>query len=249
MSLGKALRLNLVLCCALGVLVWLIRAWDTAREAARHPQCHSNLKQIHLALLNYHSVYGSFPPAHVDDANGKPMHSWRVLILPFLEQSALYNAYNFNEPWNGPSNSKLITMMPTNYACPSRYPNLYSSGSRPSMTNFAAISGPGTIFPDGATVKDVDIKDGDESTLMVAEVANVDIPWTEPRDLDVRTMSLMVNDPKHAGISSTHPRGAVTCFASGRVRYLTEKITPQELSALITIDGGEPIDIDAVLSR
>jgi Protein of unknown function (DUF1559) len=62
-----------------------------------------------LAVANYHETYGCFPPAYVADRDGKPIHSWRVLILPFLEQQELYRAYNFDEPWNGPNNRKLAS--------------------------------------------------------------------------------------------------------------------------------------------
>jgi hypothetical protein len=66
------------------------------REASRRSQCMNNLKQILIALQNYHDVYGEFPPACIRDKDGKPMHSWRVLLLPFLEQEALYKQYRFD---------------------------------------------------------------------------------------------------------------------------------------------------------
>ncbi|MEZ6114117.1 MAG: DUF1559 domain-containing protein [Pirellulaceae bacterium] len=82
----------------------LLPAVQTAREAARRSQCSSNLKQIELALHNYHDTFKSFPPAYIADANGRPMHSWRVLILPFMEQRELYDQCRFDEPWDGPNN-------------------------------------------------------------------------------------------------------------------------------------------------
>ena len=89
-----------------------------AREAAQRSTCKNNLKQIGLALHNYHDRYQSFPPAFVADENGKPMHSWRVLLLPYLDQADLYARYNFNEPWNGPNNLKLGDEIPEVYGCP-----------------------------------------------------------------------------------------------------------------------------------
>ena len=97
--------------------------------------------QILLALHNYHSEYNALPPAYVADANGKPMHSWRVLILPYMEQSALYNRYKFNEPWNGPNNITLLNSMPSIFACPSRFSNPTN------LTSYVAVTGPGTMFP------------------------------------------------------------------------------------------------------
>src|SRR5262245_15742705 len=76
-------------------------------EAARRMQCSNHLKQIGLALQNYHDTFGSFPPAYIADSKGQPIHSWRVLILPFIEQRQLYDKYRFDEPWDGPNNSNL----------------------------------------------------------------------------------------------------------------------------------------------
>ncbi|MCI0357956.1 MAG: DUF1559 domain-containing protein [Planctomycetaceae bacterium] len=82
-------------------------------------RCQNNLRHISIALQNYHDVYKSFPPAYVADASGKPMHSWRVLILPFLEQQALYDLYRFDEPWDGPNNSQLAGTILKIFQCPS----------------------------------------------------------------------------------------------------------------------------------
>ena len=96
-----------LLCAGLPMIALLLPAVQSAREAARRAQCSNNLKQIGLAFHNYHDSYGCLPPAYIPDGNGQPMHSWRVLILPFVEQSPLYDQYDFDEPWNGPNNSKL----------------------------------------------------------------------------------------------------------------------------------------------
>src|SRR5438105_1376638 len=100
--------------CLMGMFVFLatlaallLPLVSSARPAARRNACGNNMKQIELALLNYHDANKSFPPAYVADAEGKPMHSWRVLILPYLERNDLYQQYDFNEPWNGPHNSRL----------------------------------------------------------------------------------------------------------------------------------------------
>ena len=82
--------------------------------------CANNMKRIALALRNYHTAYGCFPPAYVADKNGRPMHSWRVLILPFLKEDPLYKQYKFSEPWDGPNNKKLIAVRVMFYTCPER---------------------------------------------------------------------------------------------------------------------------------
>jgi hypothetical protein len=217
------------------LLCFLVPATRRAREAARAAQCACNLCQIKLALLNYHEVYGSFPPAYVADATGKPMHSWRVLILPFLEQSTLYASYRMDEPWDGPNNRLLIPHRPNIFQCPSRRPSL-------DLTSYVAIVGPNTAFPGSGTTKLGDIHDGPASTILVAEVSNVDIAWTEPRDLDAETMSWTIDDPKRPSISSPHPSGPAVVFADASYRRLGTYHPPEALKAMTTINGGEHVD-------
>jgi hypothetical protein len=232
-SVWTVVKLILVLSCAFCLLAWLARAVAAAREAARRSQCTCNLCQIKLALHNYHETYKTLPPAYIADANGKPMHSWRMLIMPFMEQSTLYNTYDFNEPWDGPNNIKLLDSMPSILACPSRF-NVPTN-----LTSYVVVTGPGTMFPGATSVKFDDVTDGLSNTLMVVEVSNVNIPWTAPWDLDVRSMRFQLNDPKRPAISSEHPGGANVVLGDASTRFLYESITPGNLRALITINGGE----------
>ena len=101
-----------------------------AQEERRHWACKMNLKLLAIALHNYHDTYGAFPPAYVADASGKPMHSWRVLILPHMEQLALYERYNFNEPWDGPNNILLANEMPDIFRCKQCDAKQAAGGSR-----------------------------------------------------------------------------------------------------------------------
>ncbi len=87
------------------LIAFLLPATRSSRGAARRAQCTNNLKQIALALHNYEQAYKSFPPAYTVDANGRPLHSWRTLILPFLEQESLYRAIDLSKPWNDPANA------------------------------------------------------------------------------------------------------------------------------------------------
>ncbi len=241
-SLRRAMALVVVAACICAGLVYLGQAVQAAREAARRSQCVCNFCSIKLALHNYHSSYGELPPAYIADANGKPMHSWRVLILPFMELGPLYSRYNFNEPWDGPNNIKLLDEMPGAFACPSRL-------DRPrNLTSYVAIGGPGTMFPGANPVTFGDVTDGLAETLMVVEVSNVDIPWTSPRDLDVCMMSFVVNDPRRPGISSKHPGGANVAFGDASVHFLRESTSRGDLKALTTISGGERVSARAVIS-
>ena len=103
----------------LGILIGLLLpAISAVQEAAKKAACSSNLHQISLAMLNYENANGHFPPAYVADEKGRPMHSWRVLILPYLEEGELYKQYNMNEPWDSPHNRTLAAKMPKVYRCP-----------------------------------------------------------------------------------------------------------------------------------
>ncbi len=115
-ALARACLMLLVCSC---LICLLLPGISFAREAARRAQCTNNIKQLAFALHNYHDAYGQFPPAFVPDQDGRPIHSWRVLILPFIEQQGLYQQYEFAEPWDGPNNRRLLSQIPSLYRCPS----------------------------------------------------------------------------------------------------------------------------------
>lgn len=230
-----------ILVCG-GILVaLLLPAVQAAREAARRITCNNNLKQIGLAFHNYQTAYKCFPPAYIPDKNGKPMHSWRVLILPFMEEEALYKQYRFDEPWNSPHNRALASQMPRIYACPTEGP------STSSETSYAMIVGPHAIS-DGPTARSIrEIKDGLSNTIMVAEATNAHINWMNPRDLDATKMQFRIangsnpNATKYNEISSPHSNGANVLFGDGSVRYLSSSTDPKKIEAMTTMDGGETI--------
>lgn len=206
-------------------------------KAARRAQCANNLKQIQLALLSYEQKYGAYPPAYVVDASGHRLHSWRALILPFLDLSEPID-YDFSEPWDGPHNIQLLNQMPGFFRCPESKEFLIGA------TNYAAITGPGTMFPGSSSVRRSEIRDGPENTICIVEVNNVPIPWTAPIDLDVRTMSFEINDPRQSSIGSLHPDGANVVTAGNRVLTRLSGTFSARLQAMTTIDGDEQIQTD-----
>ncbi len=223
----------------IGILIaLLLPAVQAAREAARRAMCISNLKQIGLAMHNYHDTYKCFPPAYIPDENGRPMHSWRVLLLPFMEQEMLYQQYDFDEPWDGPNNSRLAGMMPTIYRCPSEHSMVDDSD-----TSYAMVVGPGTIS-DGPTATQIGrIAEGTANTIMVVEVAGAGINWLEPRDLDADEIGPEIEDPFGAvgGMSSDHPSVVNALFCDGTVHSIDKFIDEALLKALTTIAGGEDV--------
>jgi prepilin-type processing-associated H-X9-DG protein len=207
------------------------------REASRRTQCRFNLNQIGMALHNYHDKYGSFPPAYVADENGRPMHSWRVLLLPFIEETALYEKYRFDEPWNGPHNKKLADTILPIFNCPSDEHG--GTGNASTMTNYVVVVGAETAWPENGATAFKDFTDGLSKTLLVVEVANSGIHWMEPRDLQVLQMAPTVNAKSGQGISSPHTGGAQVLFADGHVQFITENLSADDLRALLTRHAGD----------
>jgi prepilin-type processing-associated H-X9-DG protein len=240
-----AIVLAVVLVVALvcgGILVaLLLPAVQAAREAARRAQCSNNLKVIGLAMHNYEVQYGCFPPAFIPDKNGKPMHSWRVLILPYIEgENALYQQYRFNEPWDSPHNRALASRMPRVYACPSDVP---PGGS---VTSYAMLVGPHAFSTGPRGRRAAEIRDGLSNTIAVAEAADAHINWMEPRDIKAEDMQFQIGrgptpNAGNAEISSRHANGANVLFCDGAVHFISGNTDPQQLKAMTTVDGGETI--------
>ena len=224
-----------------------------AREASHRSSCKCFLKQFGLALSNYHETYGSFPPAFVLGPDGRPWHSWRVLILPFLECDPLYQEYRFDEPWDGPNNRKLLAKMPTVYACPSRPRHVEASllaslsfgllacdahpvSVRDGNTSYAAVLGKDCAFRGVEPLTKAEITDGLSTTLFIGESCRTRIPWTKPEDIDIAFHSKL-NDPD--GFSSYHDRGCHFLFGDGTVRFVKNDIEQRVLDGLFTRSGAE----------
>lgn len=154
---------GLFLICGVALLLPAVQA---AREAARRSQCCNNLKQIGLALHNYHMVFKTLPFAVVTNEDGKPMQSWRAAILPFIEQPALVKQYDPREPWDSPKNRAISPMMPSVFRCPSDP----QSAPNSERTCYVMVSGKGTIggMPNEA-VNFAKVTDGLSNTIMVIE--------------------------------------------------------------------------------
>jgi len=232
--------------CSGFVLLPMVSA---TREKGRQAACANNLKRIGQALRQYRAKYGSFPPAYIAGEQGRPMHSWRVLLLPYLDEDslALYRQYNFKEPWDSPRNLALASRMPAVYRCPS---DVQESESGSAETSYVGITGPGTVF-DGVKPENFlrpelgkgFIPLGPGNVILVAEQSQSGINWLEPRDLDVEQMSRRINDPAGNAMRSNHVRdhvhGANVLMCDGQVRFLDDSTEPRQLREMMTISAGE----------
>ncbi|MGD0041961.1 MAG: DUF1559 domain-containing protein [Isosphaeraceae bacterium] len=215
---------------------WAATLTSPLRENAARRVCTNNLLQIGLAMHNYHSRHKTFPPAYSVDKAGKPLLSWRVLILPYLDQEALYKEFHLDEPWDSEHNRALIDRMPPTYHCPGGSSKRADLGK----TTYLTPRGKATIFPGSEGIKIQKITDGTSNTIFVVDAGNDRaVTWTKPDDWDV--------DPKLdlKGIFGHHPGGTPFTFADGSVRFIKETVDPKTLEMLITRDGGEVISQDA----
>lgn len=207
----------------------LLPAVQAAREAARRSMGSNNLKQIAVAMHNHHDAYKELPAQAITDPAGKPLLSWRVKLLPFVEEDGLYKEFHLDEPWDSPHNKALIARMPAVYARPGNDP---SSG----MTPYLAPVGEGTMWKVDKATKFVDMRDGTSNTIMVVEAEDkAAVPWTKPEDWQFDP-----NDPLK-GVGNSRPGGFQAVFADGSSRFISNTIDVETIKALLTMAGGERV--------
>ncbi|MDR3637999.1 MAG: DUF1559 domain-containing protein [Isosphaeraceae bacterium] len=195
-------------------------------EAAHGPVADAvaKLKQIGAAIHKYESTNKEFPPDAFTDDRGRPLLSWRVAILPHLGHNDLYEQFNFDEPWNGPHNRRLIAKMPDVFA---------PAGLRPiprGETPFQALVGPGAIFDPTKAHKATEVTDGLDKTLIVVETAAT-VPWTKPEGLDI--------DGASPEFGTRYDDGFLALSADGQVYTLPTNVDRTKLRAAATRAGGE----------
>jgi hypothetical protein len=218
----------------------LLPCYSKAGHAAYRAACTNNLKQIGLALHNYHSATHYFPPATGRDENRKPSISWRFYILTMLDYT--YNktfSWKKREPWNSPYNKKVLDQIkPEAYKCPSDH--IDANGL---TTSYVAVIGPGTAWREDGTVKLSDLPDGGVHTVMVIEVVNSGVYWAEPRDLTVDEALEGLKTGKGLRISTAHPSKINVLFANGSVSSLPSKMPISLWKKLL---AGEVKDVDNI---
>jgi hypothetical protein len=202
----------------------------------------NNIRQIGLALHDYHDLFGQLPPRVVRGKEGDALYSWRVALLPFLEQDNLYKKFTLDEPWDGPHNNALLAMIPRVYT------HMNDTNYLQYGTHYQVFVGPGTAFEqDGMTFDD--FPDGLAETVLVVE-ANEPVLWTKPEDLEyspdkpLPALGGFVSKPvKVAGWDMARRQGALAVFGDANFRFIPKTTDEQTLHALITRNGGEKVDV------
>ncbi len=238
-SLRSLFVLMAVVVLLIGILVPLVRA---SREAARLTQCSNNLREIGLALQHYEKNYGRLPVAFTSDAVGKPLHSWRTPLLPFMEQlgtgeddlGAYYGRLHWNERWDSPSYSRLRAVRFPFFICPDD-----NAAAEHNNTSYLAVIGAGTAWP-GRTAAHLP-NSGEEAseTVLLVEAADSGIHWMEPRDVKLDGLDCTLNGPSTPGISSKHANGVNILFADASVRCLPRETPPSNIETMLTNRNSE----------
>ena len=212
------------------LIVPIQQAAEKARESASRAVSMNHLKQIAQAMHMFHGTKNHLPAPAIRGRDGKPLLSWRVAILPYLNEEALYSQFHLDEPWDSPRNKSLIAKMPEIY----REASAKQSAGR---TRYLVPVGGGALYSstdDEPQFKQ--ITDGTVDTIMVVQVPSQDaVVWTKPDDL--------VFDPKDAkkGLAEEKAGGFNVAFCDGSVRFLRSSIDPKTLKALFTRAGREVV--------
>lgn len=230
---STALKLLIALGIIVIALCLLLPNVRSAREPARRNQCSSQLKQIALALQSYADEHDGLPPAYTTDADGKPLHSWRTLILPYMEESHLYNTIDLTKPWNDPANAAAFGTVLSVYHCPS------AREEEDNRTTYLAVVTPNSSFHATESGRLSDILDGASKTLIVVEVGEEHaVPWMEPADAD-ESVVLTIGGPES---KTTHPNGFHAAFADGRVQFLEFDMSDSQRRALMSKAGNDKLE-------
>ncbi len=210
----------------------MIPAIDKVRDAAARTADSNNLRELGLAMQMYHDAMGKFPATSWSSKPGQTGLSWRVALLPYIEQGALYNQFKHDEPWDSENNKKLIPLMPKLFASP-------QAAAEPGKTYYKVFVGGGAIFDrDPSKIRRLaTIPDGTSNTILIAEGGDPVI-WTKPDDFEF--------DPKKPlpNIWLPNKPGINVVLADGAVRFINRSMSEQTLKLAIQADDGQPLGKD-----
>ncbi|QDV87941.1 DUF1559 domain-containing protein [Stieleria sp.] len=203
-----------------------------------------NLESIAAALNAYAADYGTYPPATLRDSAGIPMHSWRVLILPYLGEQETYDQFDLSKPWDHELN------LQASYSMPSVYVHPNDTNRAGTQSGYYLITGPGTLFPPSGPLSPDKIQDNASQTILViagAPPVNRAIGgWAEPVDLDYTAMKGVINGTVGIEPGGRMASGVTMATVDGRGHFLRNDLSPRTFAALVTPNGNEPLPDDTL---
>jgi type II secretory pathway pseudopilin PulG len=202
----------------------MLPAMAKSRQAAQRSQSMNNLKQLALAMTMYEVAHAHYPPAVVIGPDGKTPHSWRVELLPYLDQGELYHQYKTNEPWDSPANKKVLEAAPKVF-------HAANDSSRGTNSSYFVFTGKNTMFSNTKGIRAPDVTGGLSETIMIV-AAKRDIPWTKPEDIEF--------DPaKPLPELGLDGRFIAAAFGDGSVRLLEKDMNEQILKSYFSISDND----------
>lgn len=224
------LELLVVIVTIVILIALLLPATRRSREAARRTQCRNNFKMLGTALHNYHVVCDGFPIAYTQDDSGRRLHSWRMLIVPYIEASNLYDETDFSKPWDDPVNQLDPNREFRVFQCPSTILPTHH-------TIYLGLVGEEHVFHPDACHTLTEITDGPSNTVMVAEAATDNaVHWRSPQDMNADDFASLTDESQTA-----HNGGLQILMADGAVRFITLNTSPDLRKALTTIAAGDEV--------
>ena len=231
------------ICCFLFFYLVLLMVPTSRGPVPHRMSCMNNLKNIELGIINYESARGNFPPAYTVDASGKPLHSWRVLILPYIEEYELYKKIRLDEPWDSEYNRQFHDAKIPVFQCPSRGMSAILHNEMPQIRvegncYYSVVVGDETPFPGEKTTNYDDIKDGTVNTILVVERL-LPICWMDPNhEITFETAAEGVNRNIY-GVGSAHSKVCNVGYADGSVHFVPDTIEKEEWKAMLTKAGND----------
>jgi hypothetical protein len=205
----RLIAIGLVIAAATLVALALLLRWY--QVTIRRLTGNSRLSMIHIALMQYEGDHGSFPPAYTTDQHGKPMHSWRTILLPYFGDKELYDQIDFNAPWNSDKNRQLAAREPILYRCPD------DTGPDSKLTGYVVLCDPNSLWPGSAPGK-FTTGASNLDRILLLEMRHSDIEWMEPRDLTVKEALDAIQPKSSTGIG--HPSVVAYMTVGAEIRTL-----------------------------
>jgi len=229
--------LFVLLCCIVALVIY-----PALRRTAGYNRCSENLQNISMALQLYHAVHGVYPPAVIADAEGKPMHSWRVLLLPQLDEESRYLQYDFSEPWDGPHNSQLAAEVPSIYQC-------WEQSLPDEHTSYLAVTAsPATWGGSQNWGASNEIDDPDNTIVLIQ--ADRSVHWMEPSDLDLDEAIALLSEQKFEDVSHPtpsfwfqYPQRRYVATADAAVWRIWGYADKQTCRDLLTTNDGRQVNV------
>jgi len=213
---------------------FLYPAVDGAREAILGTECQKNIRKLTLAICDYESEHGHIPPPYSIADDGTRLHSWRVLLLPYLGEQSLYDEIDKSRPWDDPVNIGFHDRMPDVYCCPAiKYHSKW--GSTGNTTAYIVVVGSETAWhvEGPPSLAQISNADGTSKTIAIVESANHRVPWMSTSDPDLPTFI------DNLDFSRPH-NGLLNCSVfDSSIRFLSDDLELGEISEMLTMDDGK----------